>query len=365
MFAEGGYLPPGTHGEYSWHIEDAAGNVYDTPHEKYTVEDRTKKWQVMENDALRVSWHAGEGDFGKAVFERAMLARDFLANKLGVQNIAPLEVYIYADRDEFFKSLPAYSYEWTGARMFPEYGVILINFDPDNLAWGLRTTSHELSHAILHAKIRGVLGDIALPLWLDEGLAVYNETDDHAPDEQMEEAYQAALKKDTLIPLRALQQRFPSNSSQAQLAYGQSYQVVKFMVDAYGEEKFAELLNIYQNGALPDEGLQQVYGMNQDQLENAWRAKIGVPLRDVSVFALPTVAPLPTFEFSSSLDATPTPTREIVPSPEPTRVSELATPPAAGATPAQTPSAPVNSLCGAAFALGGLVIFGVAKRKRR
>src|SRR5437016_12842797 len=28
-FGDGGYLPPGTHGEYTWRIQDAAGNTFD------------------------------------------------------------------------------------------------------------------------------------------------------------------------------------------------------------------------------------------------------------------------------------------------------------------------------------------------
>lgn len=364
-FNAGGFLPPGTHGEYTWHLEDAAGNVYDTPHEPYVVQDHSQKWQVLTSDTLSVSWHSGDAAFGKAVLDRAVSAQNFFANELQVKNLDPLEIFIYADTREFFNALPSYVHEWTGGSTFAEYGVIMINFAPDNLEWGLRATSHELSHAILHSKIRGEIGSISLALWFDEGLAVYNETDNHSADDQFRAAYQTAVRRNLLIPLRSLERRFPSDPNQAQLAYGQSYEIVKFMIDEYGQDKFSELLDTYQKGALPDAGLTRVYGMNQDQLENAWRAKIGAPLRDVTLSELPTVAARPTFEVSAPLSNTPLPNSAVAATIEPTRVSVVETPAVGNSVPPQAPELPSSSLCGGVLALGGLVAASLARRRRR
>ncbi len=364
-FSSGGYLPPGTRGEYTWHLVDAAGNVLDTPRTSYIVSDPTQKWSVLSNDDLRVSWYVGDAAFGAAVFERAILAREFLAKDLGIENVDALQVFIYADKQDFFESLPPFSAEWTGGRTFPEYGVIMINFAPDNLDWGLRATSHELSHAILHAKIRGTIGELSIPHWLDEGLAVYNETNDHAPDAQFEEAFQPAVRHNALIPLRSMQLRFPDDSGQAQLAYGQSFSVVKFMIEEYGKEKFAALLDIYEKGSSPDEGLTAVYGMDQDELENAWRKKIGAPPREFSSARLPTLAPRPTYEFSSPLETVTVAVPQATSTPEATRAALLATPPPASAIPAQAPQIPVSGLCGGVLMLSGIVAFTLRRPKNQ
>jgi len=358
----GGYLPPGTHGEYTWRIEDTAGNTFDTPRASYVVEDRSQNWQKISNDYLSVSWHAGGADFGPAVFTRALVARAFLAQQLRIENIPPLEIFIYANKQDFFNALPPFSAEWTGGRMFPEYGVIMINFAPEDLSWGLRATSHELSHAILHSKIRGAIGELSIPHWLDEGLAVYNETTDHAPDDQFDRTFQTAIARNTLIPLRKLEERFPSDSDQAQLAYGEGYSAVKFMIEEYGADKFAELLDVYEKGALPDDGLTQVYGMNQDELENAWRANIGARPREFTISRLPTVAPQPTFEVSAPLDfPTATPTAAPTSTPGATRVAS--SPAAPTLTPAQAPALPTSGLCGGVIVLSGIVVWSVRKRR--
>ena len=221
-FGDGGYLPPGTSGEYTWHLEDAAGNQIDTPHEAFKVEDQNHTWQKLTDANLSVYWYSGDAAFGRAIFDRANSARDFLTRELGVGDTAPIQVYIYGDRRDFFNALDPGAAEWTGGRTFPEYGIIMINFDDSNLDWGLVATSHELSHAILHAKIKGPLGSLALPRWLDEGLAVYNQNSEHQPDQQFEESFRNALRRDQLLSLGSISQRFPSDSERATLAYGES-----------------------------------------------------------------------------------------------------------------------------------------------
>jgi len=360
-FGEGGYLPPGTRGEYTWHIEDDAGNKFDTPRAAYQVEDRSHSWQTFSNDVLSVSWYEGSGDFGAAIFSRALTAREFLAKQLNIQDIRPLQIFVYASKQDFFTALPPFSAEWTGGRMFPDYGVIMINFAPENSDWGMRATAHELSHAVLHAKIRGTLGDLSLPHWLDEGLAVYNETSDHAPDQEFDRVFQLAVQRNTLIPLRKLEQRFPPDSEQAQLAYGESYSAVKFMIEKFGAEKFAALLNIYEKGAAPDDGLAQVYDMNQDELENAWRGEIGARAREISTARMPTDAPRPTFEVSAPLNApTAIPSASSTPPAEPTRAAQVENP--APNSPMPAPALPASGLCGGVAMLGGVVALRAMKR---
>ena len=360
----GGYLPPGTHGDFTWRIEDTAGNVLETPRAEYVVEDRTQRWQSLSNDVLTVHWYAGSPEFGTAVFTRAIAAREFLSKQLHIENIQPLEIFIYADKQDFFNALPPFAAEWTGGRMFPDYGVIMINFAPDNMEWGLRATSHELSHAVLHSKIRGTIGELSIPHWLDEGLAVYNETTDHAPDEQFERRFQLAALRNNLIPLKKLELQFPEDSDQAELAYGQSYSAVKFLIEAHGVEKFSALLDIYERGALPDDGLIQVYDMNQDEIENAWRKNIGARTRTISAARIPTHAPPPTFELSSALNApTATPAADATATSEPTRVAEISN--ADIATPAPAPALPVSGLCGGVVMLSGVVVLSTLSRRSR
>jgi hypothetical protein len=99
----------------------------------------------------------------------------------------------------------------------------------------------------------------------------------------------------------------------ANLAYNQSYSVVKYLIETHGQEKMTSLLTLLRDGTAIDDALQQTYGFNTDQLEDAWRQAVGAQPRVVS--AQPTVQPTPTFVptivpvsgGSFNLQSTPTP----------------------------------------------------------
>lgn len=83
------------------------------------------------------------------------------------------------------------------------------------------------------------------------------------------------------------------------MAYSQSYSVVAYLLETYGQERLQELVLTLAAGEGYDEALEQVYGVNVDQLELAWREAIGAPSRPLPptatpllAAAVPTVAPL-------------------------------------------------------------------------
>ncbi len=64
------------------------------------------------------------------------------------------------------------------------------------------------------------------------------------------------------------------------LAYAESWSVVNFMFEHYGEEKVAELIEVFSVGAHQDDGLVEVLGFDVDGLEDEWRKYIGAPPRE-------------------------------------------------------------------------------------
>ena len=47
---------------------------------------------------------------------------------------------------------------------------------------------------------------------------------------------------------------------------------MKYLIDTYGEEKFAQLFAEIKGGKRIDSALEAVYGFDQDGLEDEWRA---------------------------------------------------------------------------------------------
>jgi hypothetical protein len=65
------------------------------------------------------------------------------------------------------------------------------------------------------------------------------------------------------------------------LYYGQSWSLVNFLLETYGDQKFGDLFAAFAEGLNDDDALMRVYGLDQDGLENAWRESVGLPPRQV------------------------------------------------------------------------------------
>jgi hypothetical protein len=268
------YSPPGTELQYWWKIVDSAGNELKTEKETLLYIDTRHDWQTLENERLTLYWYNGDDSFGQSLFDRANEALDTLETDVGAVIEQPIKIFIYGGHEDLLGALQVSAQEWTGGVAFTEYGVVVIGIDPRQLDWGLNAMTHEMTHLIIHQKTVNPFGD--LPRWLDEGIAVYNENQDEL-DDDFRAIFERAVEDNELMTLRTLSSPFPADPLQANLAYGQSGAVVKYIIDTYGSEKMANLLDIFSEGALYDEALEQALGVNTDMLDNEFRASVGLP----------------------------------------------------------------------------------------
>ncbi len=355
------YVPPGVSGQFWWMIQDDAGNSTTTPKQNFRVEDSTYAWKKLSADRLVLYWYNGGDGFGKALFDRSVEAMKYLEQDTGVTVERPVQVWIYGNRTEFFRALGPGAREWTGGRAHPEFGIILIHVEPNALEWGKAATAHEVAHIVVREKVRGPLGGLSMPQWLDEGLAVYYETIPNKLDRQFSDPLKRAIQNDTLLSLRAISGGFPSSSSEANLAYAEGYSVVDFIFRRYGANKMTQLLGAFQVGGYYDDVLRAVLGVDSDGLENEWRKDIGAKPRAVSTRALVAPSRMPTFSLSTDPTLAP---KDATPTLPAVALNATPAPPA----PTNAPSAPVNPIstwCGSGLsfiALGGFA--GVRFRQR-
>jgi len=268
------YMPPGTEIEYWWRLTDAAGNTLKTEPKTYLYLDDRYDFKTLSNDRVTLYWYNGNRSFGEALFEQAITALNRLETDVGVSIDKPVKIFIYGSHADLLNALSLGAREWTGGVAFTDQGVVVIGIEPDNLGWGLRAMTHEMTHLIIHQATENPYGD--LPTWLNEGLAVYNEDPDNF-DPRYQEVLTEAIAHDTLFTLRSLSSSFPADHEEAGLAYGQSGAVAHFMIDAYGPEAMAKLLKIFSEGAVYDKALTEALGVDTWGLDNAFRASLGLP----------------------------------------------------------------------------------------
>jgi hypothetical protein len=119
-----------------------------------------------------------------------------------------------------------------------------------------------------------------LPLWLDEGMAVYMETKcGSSPYRYAIAILKNAIKNNHYIKFSELSQMNPltisSGASQdyVDLFYIESFSLVTFLIERYGRDSFVQFLFYLRNGsdvqsALP-KGFSSLRTFND--LENAWK----------------------------------------------------------------------------------------------
>jgi hypothetical protein len=93
-------------------------------------------------------------------------------------------------------------------------------------------------------------------------------------------ALDSAIEKDEVLSLRAMNSASIGRTSvNVSLFYAQAWSTVSYLVDQYGEEKFADLFATFKQGSTVDKAFQSVYGFDLDGLENAWRESVGLPAK--------------------------------------------------------------------------------------
>jgi hypothetical protein len=270
-------LPPGAEVTYWWGIEDADENRVETSPEIMHFDDGRYTWQslisaIPEVGEMTIFWYEGSDSFAQELMDvcEAGLAR--LTQDIGAYPDRPIRIYVYASTGDLQGAM-VFPQEWTGGVAFTDFGTIAIGISPTELDWGKGALVHELTHLIVHQATFSPYGQ--LPLWLDEGLAMYNEGE---LDPDFRSSLEEAISKGELISVRSLCSPFSAYSDKARLSYAESYSLVEYLLDNYGEDKMLDLLTVLKQGSTYDEALTDVYDFDIDGLDALWRATLTTPV---------------------------------------------------------------------------------------
>lgn len=313
-FKESGNLPPGAQVWWQWEVQDSAGNLTTSERQTITIEDNRYTWKQLSQGGITIFWVVGDQAFGQALLNMAQDGLDRLARNAGIEPLEQIRLTIYPSF-EAVRSAALFLPEWTGGVAYPEFDCIILGVPPGYEDWAADSIPHEVAHLVSGVRTFNCLG-VGLPTWLNEGLSVYAEGE---ADPQSLIALEAALEGGTLPSLRSLAAGFAANADRANLSYTYSGEVVRFLIETYGPEKMAALLDTIKSGQLIDPALTSVYGFDTDGLDRTWRAVQSGQEQAVSASATP------------DLNRTPTP--------EPSEVPTLALWTLAVSLPSETPTA--------------------------
>ena len=263
-----GGLPPGTGIWYWWTVADASGKTITTAAASLRFDDARYSWRSVSEGLLTLYWYQGEETFARQLMAAAQAALIRLEQDTGALLTEPVALHIYNGYDDL-RGAMIFPQEWTGGAAYPDFNVIVLGVSPGNIDWGVRTIAHEMSHLVVHRLTDNPY--LGLPVWLDEGLAMYAEG---ALDEISVGNLNRAVAAGRLFSVRSLASPFSAFGDQASLSYAQSYSLVEFLIDRYGQPRLLELLMVFRQGSDYDAALKRVYGFDMDGLDERWREYI-------------------------------------------------------------------------------------------
>lgn len=284
---QSGSLPPGAQLWWRWRLVDADGQETVSETKTAIWLDDVHDWRRINDGLINLHWYRGDEAFARDLLSAAQNGLEFNETHSGLTADAPIDIYIFANTNDLRDAI-LYEPSWTGGQAFPDQDIVILGISGSDLDWGRDAIVHELTHVLVGHLTFTCLGDV--PTWLNEGLAVYSEGE---LDPNSQAQLDGAIQNNTLLSVRSLSSGFSEVPDKAYLSYSQSYSVVKYLIEAHGQEKITALLTSLRDGLTIDEALLENYGFNVEGLEDRWRESIGARPRTVS--PQPTAQPTPTF----------------------------------------------------------------------
>lgn len=302
---QSGSLPPGAIIWWRWRYTNAKGVETVSEQKSVIWIDNDFDWQSISAENLNLHWYQGDETFAKTLLEAASNGLSLLKNSAGLEPENPIDLYIYGGYEDLRDAI-LYEPSWTGGLAFPEHDIVIIGISPSNLDWGQDAIVHEITHVLVGHLTFSCLGDV--PTWLNEGLAVYSEGGlDSSSQTQLDQA----ISDNSLLSVRSLSAGFSEVRDKATLSYSQSYSIVKYLIETFGQDKMNALLATLQDGTTIDDALLDIYAFDVEGLEDKWREAINAQPRGVSAQPTPQSTPtiVPTYiPFSGASQlVTPTP----------------------------------------------------------
>lgn len=274
------FIIPGAEITYHWEISDTVGDQLSTPDKLYVHEDTRFTFATLQQDNVTLHYHSGSESQAQAVLNAAVDTLQKVGQLEQTQVTFPVKVFLYTTAEEMQPSIAAGG-EGRGVTVLGE----VVYSDTAMVSADVATldiTRHEVAHIVTREATKGPYG---VPAWFNEGISVFSQS---KPLSGHDAALQAAVDSDTVLSMRELNSSATGSvGATVGLYYGEAGSIVKYLVDTFGPEKFAQLLKTFKEGTTPDKAFQSVYGFDSLGLENNWRQSVGLPPRAASATATP------------------------------------------------------------------------------
>jgi hypothetical protein len=222
----------------------------------------------LENDRFVIRYASGDERIAAELDRESIPIRKRIIADIGVDFPGKTEIRICPSIEAFREAQPRGTWIplWAVGAAYPGENLIVLRAPravKGSRIEVLDVFAHEFSHIALGRALAGV----AVPVWLNEGLAIYEARE--WTFSRIAVLTRAALT-DRLIPLPVLTFSFPAETEPAELVYAESFMFVSFLINKVGREAFHRLIRDYTRYGDLEGALRRGTGMNLADLEERW-----------------------------------------------------------------------------------------------
>jgi hypothetical protein len=239
-------------------------------------------WESVESPHFRVYYQKGTVDPASIL----QIAEDFYAEMPQLTSRIPagmIDIWVCDTQKEFQASIHAPIHDWAVGCAFPLSRRIVIQ-NPKHIALAkLQLTQvlrHEIAHVLFGQCTRKAVREI--PLWFVEGIAIY------FAEEWVPSRHETLLKhifSKSILPLQELERSFPRSQTGADLAYAESQDALRWLVETKGRDVLFALISELHAGSNFNTAFETVVGWDLATYDTRWRESLMERYRWVSLFS--------------------------------------------------------------------------------
>ena len=259
------FVPLGVSLTFFWEVSHT-GEVVLSTHEESTLWIDTRfDWDINTSEQVTIYTYDMSDKFVQWMLTASQATIDDLEQRYGLDAIAPVAIWIYAESADFAGTRQMNTREAIAGLSYPGASLIVAVIPDGNQREFGRVVPHEISHQALFHATENPYG--SPPLWLDEGLATHYQT---GGTDHYARMVWRAHDQGTLFDIISLNASFPFQPAQATLAYASSWSVVDYIETTYGPEGISRLIEAFGEGLPVEDAIEQALGISSSQLNTDW-----------------------------------------------------------------------------------------------
>jgi len=248
----------------------------------------------MENSHFVIRYAAGDEKLAAELERESVRIRERVIADIGVNFAEKTEIRLCPTLESFREAQPGGTWVplWSIGVAYSAENVIVL-LSPRAIKGSRSDAVAVFAHEFSHIALGRALAGVAVPAWLNEGLAMYEARE--WTFSRTAVLTRAALM-DRLIPLRVLTLSFPAEQEPAELAYAEGFMFVSFLINKMGQKAFQRLIRDYTRYGDLEGALRRGTGMDIAELEERWLVYL-----KLRVSWIPIITSVSTFWFIAAL----------------------------------------------------------------